>query len=167
MISLRVFIMIEFIILLGGCVSSGQLTSNDMSFFSTEEMATVYIYRKRDGLIRYAKAPVFKDGNFVGVLNDGSWFRIDISPGDHVIHTRNGYFHDEKSASIKTSFRAGNVYFLRWSWASGDEAMIAGFLSFSDDQFFELIPRDIAATEIVGLDQLVAATGRQRYRRRI
>ena len=158
MIGLRVFIMIEFIILVGGCVSSGQLPSHDVIFSKTEDMATVYIYRGRDYQIRYAKTPIFEDGDFIGVLGDASWFRIDITPGGHVLHTRNDYHHDKKSAGVEIFFKAGNVYFIRWSRVSGDEAMIAGFLSASDHQILELIPRDIAFMEIVGLDQFTVAT---------
>jgi len=158
MMSVKYVLFVGLIVLLDGCSSIARVEHTDFYPVGIDDMATLYIYRPKHYATRYAKTPIFKDGELLGVLRNASWLRTAIASGEHVLHTKPNYRYNKKSANIKSSFRGGEVYFLKWSTVSVDNVMLERFSNATDGQLLELIPRHIAASEIVGLDKLEIAT---------
>ena len=158
MVSVRVLFVVCSIFVLLGCTSAERQESRELYPVGMDDMAMLYIYRPKHHSSSHAKVPIFKNGELIGTLSDASWLRTAISSGEHVLHTKPNYRDDKKNMNIKSSFKAGEVYFVRWSKVSGDKTIIEKYFNTTSDHLLELIPREIAAAEISGLDKVAIST---------
>lgn len=158
MVSVRVLFVISSIFVLVGCISSERQQSGELYPISMHDVATLCIYRPKYRPNSHVKVPIFRNGELIGVLDDASWFRTAITSGEHVLHTKLNYRNDKKNMHIKSSFKAGEVYFVRWSKLSGDKTAIEKYFNSTGNHLLELIPREIAVAEISGLDKVAIPT---------
>ena len=158
MVSVRTLFVVCSIFALLSCTSTGRQEFTNMYPVSMDDMATLYIYRPKYRPSSHVKVPIFRNGELIGVLGDASWLRATISSGEHVLHTKPTYRDDKKNMNIKSSFKAGEVYYLRWSKLSGDKTIIEKYFNTTGDHLLELVPREIATAEISGLDKVAIST---------
>ena len=158
MVSVRVIFVVCSIFALLGCASAKRQESRALYSVSMDDLATLYIYRPKYRPSSHVKVPIFRNGELIGVLGDASWLRTTISSGEHVLHTKLNYRHDKKNMNIKSLFKAGEVYYLRWSKLSGDKTIIEKYFNTTGDHLLELVPREIATAEISGLDNVAIST---------
>jgi hypothetical protein len=75
-------------------------------FLSHPNAATIYVYRSEFNYLDYDSV-LYIDGRLIGATLPGAYFRLDTTPGRHVVH---GVGVDVGSIAIDA--RPGQVYFV-------------------------------------------------------
>jgi hypothetical protein len=96
--------------LIGGCTSTPEATPERdalaKEFLTHPNASTIYVYRSEFN--HYATDSVlYLDGRVMGTTVPGSYFRLDTTPGRHVLH---GTGIDLGTVTLET--RAGEIYFV-------------------------------------------------------
>ena len=74
---------------------------------SSEEMATVYIYRPNKMIGRALEPSVFCDGVELARMDNGRFLTLKLKPGKHIVHMT------DKKKGFEINMGAGQVYYFR------------------------------------------------------
>ena len=101
--------MLSVLALLAGCtqLGPGPAASQAVRIENTPGMAVVYVVRTRPDM-SYLTAPIVVDDKYVGPTYAGTYIRLELSPGRHVI---SGYAQD--NGAIALNVQADRVYFVQ------------------------------------------------------
>lgn len=108
--TLRFGLLVAGLLLIAGCASTPEATPQQdalaKEFLTHPNAATVYVYRSEFN--HYERDSVlYVDGRLIGSTLPGAYFRLDVTPGRHVLH---GTGIDIGQIALQT--RAGEVYFV-------------------------------------------------------
>ena len=103
-------IIIIAIIGLVGCTRGHEFNVDEM--VAAPDAAIVYFYRLSAYKGMFQSFSVIVDGNEIGTLDNGAYFKHIISPGDYKIHSDTSALVAIDRISTFT-FEAGKTYFLR------------------------------------------------------
>ena len=96
--------------LLGGCASTPEAGRDRdalaKEFLSHPSAATIYVYRSQFNHLD-ADTVLYVDGRLIGATRPGTFFRLDVQPGRHVLH---GTGIDLGEYQLET--RPGHVYYV-------------------------------------------------------
>lgn len=96
---------------LGACVSVPQASpardAEAKQFGTHPGAATVYVYRNDLTSFLAEDSTLFIDGRLIGGTLPGTFFRVDLRAGEHVLH---GHGYDQGSLRLKTL--SGEAYFV-------------------------------------------------------
>src|SRR4051794_20819880 len=100
-------LVLSVLALISGCTQFGPspAASEAVRIENTPGMAVVYLVRTRPDL-SYLTAPIVVDEKFVGPTYAGTYIRLELAPGQHVI---SGYAQD--NGAITLNVQADRVYF--------------------------------------------------------
>jgi hypothetical protein len=103
--------LVALLALLAGCTQMGPTpaATQAVNIQSTPGMAVVYLVRTRPD-ISYLTAPIVVDEKYVGPTYAGTYMRLELAPGRHVI---SGYAQD--NGAITLNVQADRVYFVQHS----------------------------------------------------
>jgi hypothetical protein len=103
--------LLSVLALLSGCNQLGPTSTaaEAVRIENTPGMAVVYVVRTRPDL-SYLTAPIVVDEKFVGPTYAGTYIRLELPPGRHVI---SGYAQD--NGAITVDVQADRVYFVQHS----------------------------------------------------
>jgi hypothetical protein len=97
--------------MLAGCVSVPQASpardAEARQFGAHPNAATVYVYRNDFTSPLFEDSTLFIDGRLIGGTLPGTFFRVDVRAGEHVLH---GHGYDQ--GSLKLTTRSGESYFV-------------------------------------------------------
>ena len=104
---------------LGGCTSTPQATAeNDAAakhFITHPGYAALYVFR--DGFHNYRDlddSVLYVNGRVIGTTLAGTYYRIDVEPGEHVLSG-----HGQDQGNLKVRAAAEEIAFVRLSVAGG------------------------------------------------
>ena len=96
---------------LGSCVSVPQASpardAEAKQFGTHPNAATIYVYRNDFTSHLFEDSTLFIDERLIGGTLPGTFFRVDVRAGDHVLH---GHGYDQGRLGLTT--RAGEAYFV-------------------------------------------------------
>ena len=96
--------------LLAGCASTPQASrERDLDakqFVSHPATAAVYVYRN-DWTTLDGDSVLYVDHRLIGATLPGTYFRLDVQPGKHVLH---GFGYD--AGQLEIDVRPGEIYFV-------------------------------------------------------
>jgi hypothetical protein len=103
--------LVSVLALVSGCAQLGPspAATQAVRIENTPGMAVVYLVRTRPD-ISYLTAPIVVDDRYVGPTYAGTYMRLEMSPGRHVI---SGYAQD--NGAIALNVQADRVYFVQHS----------------------------------------------------
>jgi hypothetical protein len=129
--------MLSVLALLSGCaqVGPGPGATQAVQIEKTAGMAVVYLVRTRPD-ISYLTAPIVVDDKYVGPTYAGTYMRLELTPGRHVI---SGYAQD--NGAITLNVQADRVYFVQHSVSGSWRAT-------SPHSFFSMMDESRARTAI-------------------
>ncbi len=103
---------------LGGCASTPEAAperdTEAKRFISHPGAATLYVYRADFSSLDGDDPVLYVDNRLIGATLSGTFFRIDVRPGAHVLR---GYAHD--NGSLRMEIRSGELYFVSLNVISG------------------------------------------------
>ena len=96
---------------LAGCTSvphaEPERDSEAKQFLARPDAATLYVYRPDFVAPRGEESVLYADSRLIGATLPGTYFRIDLRAGPHVLH---GYGYDQ--GRIKVEARYGEILFV-------------------------------------------------------
>ena len=120
MIRVKLFTLLVAAIMLGlgaGCASTPQASPAEDSaakqFLTHPNASTIYVYRSQFNHLD-TDTVLYVDGRLIGATRPGTYFRLDVNPGRHVLHG-NGIDLGE----YKLDTRPGLVYFVSLTVTAG------------------------------------------------
>lgn len=104
---------------LGGCVSVPQASpdrdAEARQYITHPGFSTLYVYRNDSPAgLEADDSVLYVNGRLIGATLPGTYFRIDLRPGEHLLH---GYAHDQ--GRIRVSTPAGEITFVSLSVVAG------------------------------------------------
>ncbi|HEY0723497.1 MAG TPA: DUF2846 domain-containing protein [Pyrinomonadaceae bacterium] len=136
----KIFIrMLSVLALLSGCTQLGPTPAATQAVHidGTPGKAVVYVVRTRPDM-SYLTAPIMVDDTPLGATYAGTYMRLELTPGQHVLR---GYAQD--NGSIKMNVQADRVYFVQHSVAGSWRVT-------SPHSFFTVIDEARARAAMVG-----------------
>ena len=108
----------SIVLALAGCASVPQASlerdSEAKQFLAQPGAATVYVYRPDFWAGRGDESVLYADGRLIGATLPGTYFRIDLRAGPHILH---GYGYDH--GRLKVEPRYGEIIFVALTVSSG------------------------------------------------
>jgi len=128
-----IFSYLLFTLILAGCAANGPKFTEQFNI--TEDDSNVYIYRPESALNSAVNAGIYIDGNHVGNIRNGSYFKTKLPNGLHTIKV-----HTESQI---VTISDNNEIYLRFvhGWALFWAITIA-------PQSLEIVDKNIAITEL-------------------
>lgn len=106
------------ILLLAGCTSvphaPRESDAEAKQFITHPNAATLYVYRSDFVVADLDDSAVYVDNRLIGSTLPGSYFRIDLLAGDHVLH---GYGFDQ--GRLRITALSGEITFIRLNVTGG------------------------------------------------
>jgi hypothetical protein len=103
---------------LGGCASTPQATpardAEAKRFLSHPGFATIYVYRPDILTAEMDDSVLYVDDRLIGATLPGTFFRVDVQPGAHVVSSSAA-----GSANLKLDTRPDELYFVQLNVFSG------------------------------------------------
>ena len=105
---------------LGGCASVPQASSDSdaeaKQFITHPGFATLYVYRDEFPVADHdlEESVLYVDNRLVGSTLPGTYFRVDVQPGNHLLH---GYSYDHGTLTINTP--SGEITFVSLNVVNG------------------------------------------------
>ncbi len=104
---------------LGACTSTPQASREQDAqarrFLTHPGVATLYVYRSDAlGSLDTEDSVLYVNGRLIGSTLPGTYFRIDLRPGEHLLH---GYAHDQGRIRVRAA--ADEITFVSLSVING------------------------------------------------
>jgi hypothetical protein len=107
----------------GGCASTPQATpqrdAEAKQFISHPGTAAIYVYRPDFVTLEMDDSVLYVDDRLIGSTLPGSFFRIDVQPGPHVVSSSAA-----GSTQLKLDTRADEFYFIQLGVSSGSSRLL-------------------------------------------
>jgi len=106
-------------IALAGCASTPQASrerdAEAKQFLTHPGSATIYVYRTDFPTMDADDSVLYVNHRLIGATLPGTYFRIDLRPGEHVLH---GYGYDQGTLKVDTN--SGALYFVALNVMNGN-----------------------------------------------
>jgi len=110
------------LLVLGGCASTPQATSarddEAKRFLSHPGFAAIYVFRPDVTTMQMDDSTLYVDDRLIGATLPGSFFRVDVQPGEHVVSSSAA-----GSTNLKVDTRSGELYFVQLNVMSGSSRL--------------------------------------------
>lgn len=115
----------------------------------TAENATrLVIYRTTTQFRMLYSTPISIDARLIRSLRRGHYAVYDVPEGEHTVRAEFNLLNPGASGSVKGSFKAGQIYYLRYSHSPSGVFVVGSQVGFTSSTNFKIVTKSYAESEL-------------------